>query len=68
MKKLSNSDVRTKARENGVRLWEIADKLGISEPTMTRKLRRELPADEKKKMLAIIDEIAAAKQKMNAAV
>lgn len=68
MKKLSNSDVRTKARENGVRLWEIADKLGISEPTITRKLRRELPADEKKKMLAIIDEIAAAKQKMNAAV
>ena len=68
MKKLSNSDVRTKARENGVRLWEIADKLGISEPTITRKLRRELPADEKQRILAIIDEIAAAKQKMNAAV
>lgn len=62
MKKLSNSDVRTKARENGVRLWEIADKLGISEPTITRKLRRELPADEKQKILAIIDEIAAKKQ------
>lgn len=65
---MSNLDVRTIAKENGVRLWEIADKLGISEPTITRKLRRELPADEKKKMLAIIDEIAAAKQKMNAAV
>ena len=62
MKKLSNSDVRTKARENGVRLWEIADKLGISEPTITRKLRHELPADEKQRILAVIDEITAAKQ------
>ena len=59
---MSNLDVRTIAKENGVRLWEIADKLGISEPTITRKLRRELPADEKQKILAIIDEIAAAKQ------
>lgn len=65
---MSNLDVRTIAKENGVRLWEIADKLGISEPTITRKLRRELPADEKQKILSIIDEIAAAKQKMNAAV
>lgn len=67
-KNLSNLDVRTIAKENGVRLWEIADKLGISEPTITRKLRRELPADEKKKILAVIDEIAAAKKKTNAAV
>ena len=65
---MSNLDVRTIAKENGVRLWEIADKLGISEPTITRKLRRELPADEKQKILAIIDEIAAAKQKTAAAV
>ena len=57
---MSNLDVRTIAKENGVRLWEIADKLGISEPTITRKLRRELPADEKQKILSIIDEIAAA--------
>ena len=65
---MNNLELRTKARKNGVRLWEIADRLGISEPTITRKLRRELPANEKQRILAIIDEIAAAKQKMNAAV
>ena len=64
---MNNLELRTKARKNGVRLWEIADRLGISEPTITRKLRRELPANEKQRILAIIDEIAAAK-KMNAAV
>ena len=65
---MNNLELRTKARKNGVRLWEIADRLGISEPTITRKLRRELPDNEKQRILAIIDEIAAAKQKMNAAV
>ena len=65
---MNNLELRTKARKNGVRLWEIADRLGISEPTITRKLRRELPANEKQRILAIIDEIAAAKKKMNAAV
>lgn len=59
---MNNSEVRAIAKEHGVRLWEIADKLGISEPTITRKLRRELPADEKQRILAVIDEIAAAKQ------
>lgn len=65
---MNNLELRTKARRNGVRLWEIADKLGVSEPTITRKLRRELPDNEKQRILAIIDEIAAAKKKMNAAV
>lgn len=58
---MNNLELRTKARRNGVRLWEIADKLGVSEPTITRKLRRELPDNEKQRILAIIDEIAAAK-------
>ncbi|MBK6089809.1 hypothetical protein [Ruminococcus difficilis] len=65
---MNNLELRTKARKNGVRLWEIADRLGISEPTITRKLRRELPTNEKQRILAVIDEIAAAKKKMNAAV
>ena len=65
---LANTDVRETAKKRGVRLWEIAEFLNVSDPTMTRKLRRELPADEKQKILSIIDEIATAKQKMNAAV
>ena len=59
---LANTDVRETAKKRGVRLWEIAEFLNVSDPTMTHKLRRELPADEKQRILAIIDEIAAAKQ------
>lgn len=63
---LSNADLRKSAKDNGIAFWQIADKLNISEPTMTRKLRRELSAAEKAKILAIIDELSAAKQKETA--
>jgi hypothetical protein len=58
---LCNQDLRQHAKAKKVRLWEVADKLGISEPTMTRKLRHELYADEKILILSIIDQIALAK-------
>ena len=55
---MRNFDVRKAAKESGVCFWEIASHLGFSEPTMTRKMRFELPAAEKEKMLCAIDEIA----------
>lgn len=58
---LANNDIRTAAKEKNVRLWEIAECLKISEPTMTRKLRHNLPQTEKQNMLKIIDSIAAEK-------
>ena len=65
-KMLTNTDIRTTAKENGVRFWEIAERLKISEPTMTRKLRKELPDSEKQEIFKIIDELAAEKQASNA--
>ena len=58
----SNFEVKQHAKHSGVCLWEIADKLGIADTTMSRKLRRELPADEKRHIFALIDEIAAEKK------
>ena len=63
---LANTDIRTTAKENGVRFWEIAKHLKISEPTMTRKLRKELPDSEKQEIFKIIDELSAKKQASNA--
>ena len=58
----SNDRIRALARANHVPLWLIADTLGISESTMTRKLRKELPDSEKQEIFKIIDELAAEKQ------
>lgn len=56
---MCNTDIRAAAKQSGVFLYAIADKLGISEPTMTRLLRRELPGEKKAQLKAIIAEIAA---------
>lgn len=55
---MSNQEIRETAKNKKVRLWQIADKLGISEPTMTRKLRHELTNKEKKRIIKIINELA----------
>lgn len=59
---LANNELRQKARSYGVPLWMLAVELGISEPTMTRRLRQELPVKEKAKMLAIVEDLARRKE------
>lgn len=55
--KLANKEIRDKAKAEGVRLWQICEEMGISEATMTRMLRNELPEKEAKRLNAIIDRI-----------
>lgn len=60
---MNNSDVRTAAKNAGVFLYQIAAAIGISEPTMTRKLRFELTKDEKKSIFEAINQIAKEREK-----
>lgn len=60
---MNNSDVRTAAKNAGVFLYQIAAAIGISEPTMTRKLCFELTKDEKKSIFEAINQIAKEREK-----
>ncbi len=60
---MENVSIRDKAKLYGVKHWEIAEALGIGEATLTRRLRRELPAKEQEKILGLVDEIARSKKK-----
>lgn len=51
---MCNVDIRRVAAGNGVRLWQIADALGISDAQFSRKLRREISTEEKEKVFEII--------------
>ena len=53
-----NRDIRARAKENGVYLYEIAEKLSVSEPTFNRWLRKELTEELNRKALLAIEEIA----------
>lgn len=54
---MANNDIRTLAKESGVRMWQIADHLGVSEATVTRMLRKELPEAQKTLIFQTIEQI-----------
>ncbi len=56
---MCNKDIKLKAAGSGVPLWKVADQLGIADTSLSRKLRKELPAEEKEKIFDIIDQLAA---------
>lgn len=53
---------RQYAKDRKVRLWQIADALGISEPTMTRMLRHEISKEQLDRLCGIVDRIASEKE------
>ena len=55
----ANSDIRALAKDRGVKLWEIAEVIGVSDGNFSRRLRRELSPAEKQRIKGIIDRVAA---------
>ncbi len=55
--KITNIDIRKKAESSEVKLWQIAEKLGINDGNFSRKLRKELSKSEKQKIFNIIEQI-----------
>lgn len=56
---MQNVDIRVRAAEKGVKLWEIADKLNIADTTFSRKLRFEFSESEKARIMKAINDIAS---------
>ena len=52
-----NTDIKQAAKAAGVRLWQIADKIGIADSCFSRRLRYELPDSQKQEIYAIIAEL-----------
>ena len=55
---MRNAEIRNYAKLQGVLLWEIADELGISDCYFSKKLRHEILADEKQRIMKIIDTLS----------
>lgn len=53
----SNERVRNELMLRRVRNWELANRLGINEATLSRRLRTELPEEEQDRLIAIIQDI-----------
>ena len=59
--KLTNLDIRQKISENGLKMWEVADRYGLQDGNFSRKLRKELPEKEKKQIFSIINNLITEK-------
>lgn len=58
--KKKNKDIREYSKEKRVYLYEVSERLGYTyETAFSRVLRHELSKNEKTKIMAIIDELAA---------
>lgn len=54
---MKNQDIREAAKARGVRLWQVAEALGMTDGNFSRKLRHELPEADKAHILRIIEDI-----------
>lgn len=52
-----NCDIRLYAYKCNVKMYQIAEKLGMHYATLNSKLRKELKEEEKQKIIKIIDEL-----------
>ena len=59
---MNNLIIRTALLTYDVRTWQLAKIMGISEPTVYRRLRQELPEEDQKKIAAMIKQYAATRR------
>lgn len=57
---MSNLDIREEAAAAGVKLWRIAESLGIADHVLSRRLRHELSDEDKARVREIIRELKEA--------
>jgi len=59
MGKMLNTNLafREYAKEKNVKMWEVAEKVGVNDGNFSRRLRHELPLDELIRLKGIVDNI-----------
>lgn len=60
----ANQDIRNSVAVHGFKLWELAEALGVNDGNLSRKLRRELPNDQKEHIFRTIDRMVEARKEM----
>lgn len=53
----ANQDIRDAAKHSGVYLWQIAEQINLNDNYFSRKLRHELPPEEKTRIFSIVEEL-----------
>ncbi len=54
---MANQEVRQAAKAAGIKLWQVAEALGLNDSAFSRKLRHELPEETRRQALVIIERL-----------
>ena len=65
MSNTANKEIREAAKRAGICLWQVAERIGVNDGNFSRKLRKELPPQEKEHVLAIIGTLANEKTEVS---
>ena len=55
---MANKDIRNAAVAARVKLWQIAEQMGMSDTAFSRKLRHELPDETKQEVYKAISKLS----------
>lgn len=53
---MNNIRIRFALIQHNMKQWELAEKMGLSEPSLSRMLRRELPEEEQDRIVELIEQ------------
>lgn len=56
---IANNEIREQARTAGVKHWQIANAMGVSEQTLVRWLRTSLDESKRQRITAAIEQLTA---------
>lgn len=54
---MSGAEIKSYILSEGIRLWQVADKLGITDGNFSRRLRKTFNDNEINKIKAIVNEL-----------
>lgn len=55
---MKNLDIRKEISDADLKLWQVADGMGFTDSTFSRKLRHELPDEKKAQIRAVIAQLS----------
>lgn len=59
---MANEIIRQATKDAGLKLWEVAETVGVTDSTFSKMLRREFPEAKQQAILAEIKRLAAEKK------
>ena len=54
---MKNKEIKESLKKANIYQWQVAEAMGIGETALSRKMRKELPEEEKKQIIDVIEEL-----------